>query len=315
MPNLLAQPRHWKKKAIFGKEETNYGVDAAPTGLLNWLEAREVSFTSGDAETQDRNIEMPYMGNGGKVITSMWSKLGFKVAVAPSGSLGVAPKWGYRLLGCGFAETVSAGASVTYNLVSNGFDSITDHMNIDGTLYKFLGSRGDLKFSISAKGLPWFTFEYTSLYTLPVEGAMPAVDRSGWTLEEAVNSVNTGKLTINGVDLAFSVFEGGVGNKISRIDLPGPQLEVGISERAPTCNATVLAPALSAFDPYTLQRNATPVVVSNTHGSGPGKRLKTDVKGVIIGVAEDQIEGMLAYKLTIEPKPVDGNDEITFTLL
>lgn len=315
MPNLLAQPRFWKKKAVFGKEETNYGVDAAPTGLLNWLEAREVSFTSGDAETVDRNIEMPFLGNGGKVIAAMWSKLGFKVAVAPSGALGVAPKWGYRLLGCGFAETVSAGVSVTYNLVSAGFDSISDHMNIDGTLYKMLGSRGDVKFSITAKGIPWLTFDYTSLYTLPVEGAMPAVDRTGWTFEEAVNSVNTGKLTINGAELAFSVFEGGVGNKISRIDLPGPQREVAISERSPTCNATVLAPALSVFDPYTLQKDATPIVVSNTHGSGPGKRLKTEVKGVITGVAEDQIEGMLAYKLTIEPKPVDGNDEITFTLL
>lgn len=315
MANLLATPRKWKSKLVVGKAETGYGVDAVPTGLLNWVEARNLSLTSFDAETVDRNIEMPYMGNSGKIIASAWSKLGFEVAIAGSGALGVAPKWGFLLLGVGFAETVTPGASVTYNLVSSNMGSITHALNLDGTLYKFLGSRGDVKCSISAKGIAKLQFDFTSLNSAPIESGPPAVDRSGWMMEDAVNGANTGKLTINGVDLVFSTLEWGAGNKVNRIDLPGPQREVAIVDRSPTASVTVLAPALSVFDPYALQRNATSIVLSNTHGSAGGKKLKTDIKGVITGVAEDQVDDMLAYKLTIEPRPVAGNDEITLTLL
>lgn len=315
MPNLIANPRKWEKKAVLLKGETGYAVDAAPTGLLNWVEARNVSLTSFDAETAERNIEMPYMGNGGKVITSIWSKLSFEVALAGSAAPGTAPKLGPILLGGGFAETISAGVSTTYNLISDAFGSMTAYLNIDGTLYKFVGARTEIKGKITAKGTPMLTVDMSSLYTTPVEGAMPTISRTGWLLEEAVNSVNTGKLTLNGIDLAFSSLEWGCGNNLARIDLPGPQREVAIDGRKPTASTTVLAPALSVFNPYTLAESGAVVDITNTHGSAAGKKTKIDLKAKIIGVAEDKIEKMLAYKLTLEPFPDDGNDEIVLTFL
>jgi hypothetical protein len=46
-----------------------------------------------------------------------------------------------------------------------------------------------------------------------------------------------------------------------------------------------------------------------------GKKVKTDIKMLIANVTEDKIQGMLAYKLALEPTPVSGNDEIAITCL
>lgn len=315
MPNLIAAPRAWAKKAVLLKVEPAYGTDPTPTGAANYIEARNVSLTSFEADAIDRNIMMPHFGNGGKIVSTIWSKLSFEVALAPSGVAGDAPLWGPILLGLGFAETLSAGVSVTYNLVSASISGLTAYLNIDGVLYKFIGCRGEAKVTMSTKGLPILQVELTSQYTAPSTAAAPALTTTGWMVEEAVNSVNTGKLTVNGVDLAWSQFDWACGNDIKRIDLPGPQREVAIMDRKPTASATVLAPALAVFDPYALAAANTPILISNTHGLVAGKKVKTDLKATITGISEDQIEGMVAYKLGFTPTPVSGNDEITLSLI
>lgn len=314
MPNILATPRFWKNQAVLLKPEVTLNTDPVPTGAANWFEARNVALTAFDPEKVDRNIEQAYMGRGGSVIAAAWSKLSFDIAMQGSGTAGTAPKWAPGMLACGFAETIVAVTSAAYNLVSSAFGSATLYMNIDGTLYKFVGSRGEVKGKINAKGIPVLSFEFTSVYAAPVTSAMfTPITKTGWTVEDPVNSVNTGKVTINAVDLAFSTLEWATGNKIERVSLPGPQLEVAIPDRAPTASITVLAPALATFDPYALANAGTNVALTNTHGTVAGKKIKTDLKVIITSVAEDQIQGMLAYKLTMEPTPVSGNDEIAVT--
>lgn len=316
MPNILASPRSWDKKALILKAESGgYGVDAVPTGAANYIEARNVSLTSADPETVERNIVMPAFGKGGSLITSIWAKLSFDYALVGSGALGTAPKFSPIMLACGFSETIVAATSVTYNLISAAFGSCSGYMNIDGVLYKFIGSRGNQKFSLSAKGIPMVNVELQSVYLTPADSAMPTLTKTGWTVEDPVNSVNTGYLTVNGVNLAFSQFDVDIGNKISRVDLPGPQREVAITGRSPTASATVLAPTLAVFNPYALFEANTAIVVSNTHGITNGKKAKQDLKCKISGVTEDQVEGMAAYKLSFSPEQVAGNDEYTLTML
>jgi len=306
--------RKFKNKALLLKKEEIYGVNAMATGAANYVEARNISFTAFDVETVERNIEQSTMGNGGKIIAGTWSKLSFDVALAGSGMAGTAPKWGPLLLGCGYAETIVADTSATYTLISTAFDSLTAGLSIDGINYTLLGCRGESKFKIDAKGIPLLSFELTSLYTQPVDGAMPTLTKTGWQTEQAVNAVNTGAVTLGGVSLPFSTLAFATGNKVSRTDLPGPQHEAEIVDRAPTCDVTVLAPALAVFNPYTLASDATPVILTNTHGTAAGARITSTLKGVIINVSEDQIDGLAAYKLTLEPRPVAGNDEITITV-
>jgi hypothetical protein len=315
MPNLIASPRLWDKKAVVLKTESTYGTDAVPTGAANWFEARNVSLTSFEAETAERNLIENWLGSSGKIIAATWSKLSFEIALAGAGAAGTAPKYAPMLRACGFAETISAGVSATYNLASSAFSSVTAYLEIDGILYKFVGCRGNVKGKINAKGIPVLAVELTSIYTAPAAGSISGISKTGWTYEEAVNDVNTGKVTFNSVDLAFSAFEFDVGNQISRISLPGPQVEVMIRQRAATASLTVLAPALATFNPYTLATAGTVATLTNTHGSAAGKKVTTNAKARVIGITENDIDGMAAYTLNLELLPVSGNDELSLVVL
>lgn len=315
MANLLTQPRKWRTKALLVKSEATYGVDSNPTGAVNWIEARNVSLSPMDTDKVDRNIVMESLGNGGSIIVSQWAKLSFDVALAPSGVLGTAPKWASLVMATGFAETVALGVSVTYNLISDNFGSLCAYMYIGNVLHKLLGMRGELKVKQNAKGTPMMTVSYDAVYVTPVDGEMPAVTKTGWAIEEAVNSKNTSPISVGGIGLAYSEFDWGLGNKMSRLDLPGPQYEIAINDRAPSASIKVLAPTLAVFNPYALAESGVTMPISVTHGSAPGKKTKTDLKGRIVGVDYDSIEDLTAYKLTVSLVPVAGNDEITLTCL
>jgi hypothetical protein len=314
-PNLVTTPRAFKKKVVLAKLETVYAQDATPTGAANWIEARNISLTPMDVEKAERNIDLPSFGSSGSIIVAAWTKLAYDIAAAPSGSPGVAPKWGVLLQACGFSETVVATTSVTYNLVSSNIGSLSGYINMDGTLHKMPGSRGDVKLKMPAKGIPLFSFSFDSLYVQPVIGLAPTITRTGWAIEEGVNSTNTGPATINGVAMAFSSLEWALGNKIARVDLPGPQVEVQITDRSLTGSITVVAPPLSDFDPFQLARAGATVPMSSTHGTAAGKKYKTDAQVRITGAEYDQVDGMMAYKISFEGPPVLGNDEIALTML
>lgn len=315
MANLVNAPRKWRNKAILIKPEAIYGIDSTPTGLVNWIEARNVQLVPMEVDKVARNIDMPYMGNSGDIVTAFWAKLSFDVAAAPSGVAGTAPKYAPLIMACGTAETVTADTSVAYNLISTGHGSLCAYINIDGVLHKLFGQRGEVKCKMDAKGIPMFSFSFDSLYVMPVVGAMPTIVRTGWAIEEGVNSVNTGPAMIDGIALSFSTLDWSFGNKIARVNLPGPQLEIVIDDRSPQASATVLAPDLATFNPFALVEAKTVVPFSCTHGSSVGKKLKTDMQVRVIGVDYDKIEGMVAYKLTMQPVPVAGNDEIALTFL
>lgn len=315
MPNLISSPRSWKSKALLLKLEATYGVDSNPAGATDWIEARNMKLTPIDPDTVQRDVELPYEGNAGSVLVGFWAKLSFDVAMIPSGVVGTAPKWNAAMLACGTASTVTAATSVAYNLVSAAYPSVVGYLNISGVLHKLLGMRGNAKASLQAKGTPKLSFDYDALYVTPVVGAMPTVTRTGWPIEEGVNSANSGPATINGVALSWSALDWDFGQKTSRIDLPGPQKEIMLSGRTPSASVTVLAPDLPSFNPFTLAESNLVVPFSAIHGSVAGKKIKTDMQVQVTNVEYDQIEGKAAYKLTMAPAPVVGNDEIALTCL
>lgn len=313
MANVIAQPRFWKKKAILIKSELAVGTDAVPTGAANWIEARNVSFTPLDAETVDRNIEQPYFGNGGKLITGKYSSLSFEVALVGPGVSGTAPKIAPLLLACAFAETLEPDLSAAYNLVSEAIGAVTAYIVIDGTRHRMVGCRGTCTVSLSAKGIPLLKFDMQSIYTEPDAQPMPVVDKSGWPIEQPVTAATTDGLVLNGVVLAYSTLELSLGNQLARIDLPGPQVEVAITDRQPTMSATVLAPGLGVFNPFALATSGDVIAIGTTHDMREGYHVDLDAQVRVIGVEYEQIEGMAAYKLNLEPTPVAGNDEIALT--
>lgn len=131
--------RFWKKKAILFGMEAVYATDPVLVGT-DWFEARNVTMTPFEAETAERNIVQPWMGNGGKLIVALRQKLSFDVALAGSGSAGVAPKIGKLLRACGFAETINAvhggtataggAATITLAAGASAVDNTYNNMSV-----------------------------------------------------------------------------------------------------------------------------------------------------------------------------------------
>lgn len=173
--------RKFKKKAVFFALEAAYNDATVLTGA-DWFEARNMTITPFEADTLDRNIEQPYMGNGGKLIVSKRNKLAFDVALASSGTPGTAPKIGKLLRACGWAETLTAsggdtaaaggassitlaaGASATNDAYNGRFISITGGTGSGQTrvISDYVGST-----KVATVGVAWATVpDATSVYSI-----------------------------------------------------------------------------------------------------------------------------------------------------
>lgn len=140
--------RYWKRKAVLFGLEAIYNTDPLLVGA-DWFEARNVSLSPFEAESADRNIAQPYMGNSGKLITALRQKLAFDAALAGSGLPGVAPKIGKLLRACGFAEnvhqvhgdTAAAGgaANITLGATASAADNTYKDMSVTITAGTGLG--------------------------------------------------------------------------------------------------------------------------------------------------------------------------------
>lgn len=319
--NVVAAPQLFKTKTLFAAIESTYDTSPVITGA-HWAEARNVSITPFEAPVVDRGIVLPYKGRRAGLAGTPNVKITFDIALAPSGTRGTAPRWGTILRGCGWAETIVATTSVSYNLVSTGEQSLTLVYFDADNRHDITGARGSVSFKLSKGGIPLMSFSFTGIYNTPVAAsgvnAMPTVARTGWTDEQLVDSrYTTGNIHAGTVvPLAFSEFNVDQANDVKYVDLPGPQTTVDISDRAPTGSISLLAPPLATLDVYRLVADNTAFVATAVHGTGAGKVATLAVKARATGVSVVDIDGFKGYQLTIQPEPVlaAGNDEISLTL-
>lgn len=299
--------RIFKKKLLLLKRETTYGVDPTPTGANDFIEARNLSLTPYEADVADRQLVRQSMGNTSKLITGRRVKLSFDLALAASGVAGTAPKIAPALRACGWAETVAAGVSVTYNLVRAGFESCAFWLNIDGVWHKGTGCRGSTTPKLD-KGIPLLHVELTALYVAPVDGAPGSATRTGWPIEAPVNSRNTLVCKVNNVDSHYDKFSFAQNNQVVHDDFPGGYEAISIKDRAPTANISMIAPLLATFDPFALADAATNIPIQVVHGATAGNMVQMDLKTLITGVAYEDLNGTTGYALTLSPEDLDDAD-------
>lgn len=312
--NLIAAPRVWKKKSIYMKLESSYGTDASPSSA-DWMEARNLQVSPIEAKMVDRGILLDSKGRVGQLMANAHTKLSFDIALATSGGTGGRPKWDVMMQAAGWANTFSYWSSFTYNLVSSGEKSATVYYFEDGTRQEITGVRGSWKLSMDASGLPLMSFEGQGLYREPTSaGNVFVPDKSGWMVEEPLGALRTTG-TFNGVAVAFSKYEVDQANTVNYVNLPGPQEEVVIADRAPTASMTILAPDLSLLNPYALMANADVLTATVNHGTRQGNKVSVTVRSRITGLNEVDVEGYLGYQISMQPEATSaGNDEIVLML-
>lgn len=311
----MPAPINWESKIILVKTEVTEGVDAAPTGGANAFLMTNVSFVPMEGDDVSRGLELPYLGAESTVPNALRGRLKGRVELVPSGTAGLAPKWGPMLRACAVAETVVAATSVTYNPVSTGHESVTIHFWIGGTRHVLTGARGTANLRGAAQGIPVIEFDLLGLYTPPSETARAVPDLSGFQSPDLVSKAKTTLFTVNAVPLVLRDFALNLGNKVEP-RLLVPTERIIITARADSFSATVEAVPLTTFDPFALAVAQTRVAVALTHGTVAGRIVSLAIPGAQVkrlSGFENQ-QKILEWPLDLTPLPVTGNDQWTLTL-
>jgi hypothetical protein len=304
----------WKRKVLLAAVETTYGVK--PTvGAAQAITAIDVSIDPMMGQNLDRNIDFLWLTSQETIPAEVHAKLKFKVELAAAGTLGTVPFWGPLLRACGFAQTVAAGVSVTYNPVSSGFESVSMDFWIDAVRYQLNGARGNAVFRVEM-GIPYIEFEFWGLFNRP-DAAAVITPTMGGTRPLAAQSVNTPTFTINSVALGARSFVLNAGVSVIPRFTMGVAPEILITGReAEALDMTVEARTLATFDPYGLAEAGTLVPIALTHGVAAGRRIKFAAPAaqlLLIG-APTNSDGIVVNPLSARLRPTSGNDQFTVVL-
>jgi hypothetical protein len=306
----------WNRKVLLCKTETTYGMDAAPTGALNAIQALNVSLMPMEGEDVARGLERATLGADATIPAGLHAKMSFEVELAPSGTAGTAPAWGAILRACAVAQVITASVSVAYNPISSNHESVTLHFFVDGTRYALVGARGTAKMTFAANAVPKIMFEITGLFTQPSAGANPSPTLTAWAAPQIVSDANTPTATFNGVDLVLRSLEFDLGNQIAARFLVNSE-SILIPQRSERIAAVVQAVPLATLNPYTLAASQTNAALSLVHGVGAGRIATLSVPRAQIqrpqGLSNQ--DGIVEWPLSFVPLPgTAGNDQWTLTL-
>ncbi len=307
--------RFWNKKILMFKTEVTYGTDPVPTGAANAILAQQVTFTPMEGQDVARELERPQFGADATLPSDLHGKIKFRVELAPSGTAGTAPAWGPLLRSCGCAQTIAAGASVTYNPITDSPESGCFHFHYDGIRHRLRGSRGNVKMMVEASGIPFLEFEFWGLFEPATDVANPTGVFTTFRDPVVANMANTPVFTIDGVAMVLRTFNFDAGVKVEPRFLIGSE-GILITGREEKIEARVEARTMAIFDPYSRAQTAGRMPIVLQHGSAAGHRATLNVPLAQIqrpGGIEQQ-QNIAEWPLSFVPQMNAGNDQWTLVL-
>lgn len=310
----LPEPIKWRSKIILAKIEAAYGSDAAPAAA-NAMLMTNVSLSPMEGEDASRDLELAWLGGQEAIPVAQRVRLEGEVELVPSGAAGTPPAWGPLLRACGVAETITPGASVIYNPVSENHESASIYFWIGPTQHILLGVRGTVEMTVEAQTIPKLKFTLTGLFTTPADVARVAPDVSAFQAPQAASTANTPAFTIGGVDFALRAFSFDLGNDVQHRLLVKRE-QIIIVDRAEAIRADVEAQPLASFNPFAFAVSRQKLAVNLQHGAAAGKiatfNAPAATMGRLSGYQENQ--KLLEWPLALSPLPVNGDDQWTLSL-
>ena len=307
----------FRKKYVLLKQESTYNTDPTPVDA-NAFETKNLSITPYGGSTVQRNLDREVLGNDALINTGPMVNVSFDVELAGSGTAGTAPGFAAALRACGFAETVVAATSVTYDLVSDSFESVAVYFDHDGTRHKVLGCRGTVSLSLQRGQLPTLSFNLTGLYTKPIAASMvtPAPAYFGQAIP--VTNTNTPTFTVGGYAAIAESFSADIANQVVHRNVIGSE-EVLITDRAPTANMVIEETAIGSHDFYADVESHDGVstkVFQAVHGTTAGNIVTLDAPAMqLTGITKQESDGVAMLSIPALLIPSSGDDEfsIAFT--
>lgn len=297
-----------RKMAILALVETVVGTAVVPLAA-NAMLVSDVTLTPIEGDVVERNNIRPFFGSSGSTLVTEYQKMAFSVELAGVAAAGDLPGVTDLLRACAMSATNQAGAKTVFAPVTDGIESVTIYGNVDGTLYKMHGARGEVDFSTDAKAIPKWKFEFTGSFVPATDAPLPAVDYSAFVAPLGVNKANT-TLSVDGLSVACSAFSFKCGNQVVKRDLMNVDT-VEITDRKSTGSVTFENTSVAAKDWIGLARASAIVPIALKHGQGATNTVSFKSARAQVGKPTySDSDGVQMVTIPLSFIPSDaGNDE------
>lgn len=167
-------PKVIKRELILIKIESTQGTDAVPVAATDAILVEDIGWSYAGARMVERNPVKGTLGKFQSVFAGTLMEMTFKAELKGSGVLGTPPESGPALRACALGETIVSIVSVSYSPVSTAHESVTIYYFEDGSLYKILGSMGNVNINLAVGEVGMAEFTFTGHVVGPVDIALPA---------------------------------------------------------------------------------------------------------------------------------------------
>lgn len=304
-----------RKKLLLAKAEVTYGTDPTPTGALDAILTKNLQRTIYNGTRVSRDLNLPHMGNDESINVAPNVTVTFDVELAGAGSAGTAPQLDVLLRACALKSTIVADTSVTYEVVSESFESCTLHFNYDGEVQKVVGARGTAVLNMTAGALPVLSFTLTGLYDKPTVAALPVPTYKA-IAPLPFSSYNTTTFSVHGQSVRGQSLTLDLGAQVVHRNLAGYD-GVDITDRSPTGTVVFEATTISAKDYFAAMEshNKAPVLgaINVVHGSTAGNIVTIGIPAAqLSNITETEVDGIRMFSAEYIPVPTSaGNNELT----
>ena len=161
-----------RRRVLLAKVEVTYNTDPTPTGAANAIQVEELTWLPEGLRMVERPAIRSSLGALQHVYGESLLRVTVSAEVKGSGVAGTAPELGALFLGCGMAETVVGGTSVTYDPASATQKSLTFYIYEEVTLIKITGARGTFELSGEVGGRLMAAFTFTGHFSGPTDVAL-----------------------------------------------------------------------------------------------------------------------------------------------
>jgi len=302
-----------RRRLILAKIESTYGTDSSPTGASNAILVRNLEIQPLVAETVNRDLIRPYMGQADQLLAQTRVEVTFEVELAGSGTAGTAPAYGPVLRSCGVGQTIVASTSVTYAPISTSFESCTIHYHQDGIRHKLTGCRGTFEITGEVGQVPVIAFTMTGIYNAPTDETLPTPTYALQATPLIFKETNTTNFTAFSFAGCLQSYNFSIANDVIYRELVGCTKEIMITNRAPSGTIVIEAPTITAKDYFTIATGTSTGSITFQHGTTAGNRCTmTTAQSDLGNLTYSDQDGVTMLNLPFIAVPTSsGNDELS----
>ena len=304
-----------KNLVLLAMKQTALGTAAAPVPGTNAILCRGLTPQPIKGKFVERNLIRGAKGNYGAIMAGEHRQFEFEVELSGSGAAGTAPKFAPLLLGCDFAETLTASTSAVYQPHGAEGDYITLFAYLDGMLFTLTDAKGTVSFTLNAEEIPVMKFTYIGKYEAVTDVEFPSGSVfTGFQKPLTVGDTNTATFTIAGLDLVTKSFSLDLANKVSWRDLIN-HAGVRSPDRMPTASAVFEMTKVATKNWAEDVRLGTVMALAIVHGTTAGNKVGITAPKLQFNqepsLSDDDSVAMLNASFAVMPDA--GNDELVLS--